>query len=64
MINWEDNLDNEKFLPTKDEKITYKEDFEEVFGALNTYEQLINHVNANLYWKSVFTDWKQKGILN
>ena len=43
------------------------ERFEDMFGSADehkfNYNYLYNHENATDGWKTVFEDWKQRGIL-
>ena len=41
-----------------------KDDFESLFGAADTYENLCNHENADWQWKKQFDIMKAQGLLN
>lgn len=40
-----------------------KEKFEELFNGKYEYDELINHENCTSAWKSIFDNWKKRGIL-
>ena len=41
------------------------DDFMGKFNGIELiYQELIEHENCTVGWKSVFDDWKQQGILN
>lgn len=64
MIQWEHDNDLNYFLRTEGNKFVTKENFDDFFGGVSSYDDLINHTKTTDGWKKIFYEWKQKGILD